>query len=129
MIRKKKLKVLIVESSRVITERLITLVEDLEEVKDTLYASGFCNVPNLLISEKVDVVIWGISFTDEIINTLADVRKTLRPFLFIVLSDYGGQEYKKRFTNMSADHFLNKTRDFERIPELIISKQTSRAIM
>lgn len=119
---RKKLNVLIVQNSRVITERLTLIIEDLPGVRDVFYASAIDKATNLLVFENIDIIIWGVPFTDGIIDTLAEIRKTIKPLFFIVLSHYTEQDYRKRFSRITADVFLNKLTDFDKIPELINNK-------
>jgi two-component system, OmpR family, response regulator len=114
------LKVLLVEDSKVLTERLtdalhqITTVNLIGTVDTEAAAVAFVK------RESVDVIILdlhlrlGTGFG--VMRSLAATR--LKPQI-IVLTNYDLPEYKNAAFGLGATHFLDKARDYGRLPELL----------
>lgn len=94
----KKLNILILQSSKAIAEKLVETIMDIEEVEDILYAPTFDKPINMLLSAKVDIVLCGISLTDENVARLNKLRSVCKPFSLIVLSDNIKDDYKEKQT-------------------------------
>jgi DNA-binding NarL/FixJ family response regulator len=53
------------------------------------------------------------------IDVLNEVRKTIPAIRAIVLSNYVSPQHLKASADAGAEYFLDKTSDFERIPEIL----------
>jgi len=123
-----KVNVLILEHSKVIAERIVKTLTNIEKIGDILYAPTFDKPVNLLLSNRIDVLICGIELTDENIAKLNDLRAECKPFLFIVLSGDIQPRYTKKHPSLSVDYFLNVSKDLETLPAIIIQATYDQAI-
>lgn len=116
----KKVNVLILESSKVIAARLVDMIMDLEEIDEILYAPTFDKPINLLLSDRVDIVICNIALNNENVAKLTELRGVCRPFSLIVLFNKTEHDYVKKFADLSVDYFLDTRKELEKLPEIIL---------
>ncbi len=118
---KKQIIVLIVEDSPIVTERLMNIINDINDVKFTLQAFNYTEAVTLYKAVKPDVIILDINLPDK--NGI-EVLKTIRGLggkeKILVLTNYANDFYKNECMEHGADYFLDKSRDFESIPQLLI---------
>lgn len=118
---KNKMIVLIVEDSPIVTERLMNIINDLEEVKFTLQAFNYNEAITLYKAVKPNIIVLDISLPDkngiEVLKTIRELGGTER---VIILTNSANDFYKKECFESGADYFLDKSKDFEKIPELIV---------
>ncbi|MCW3109314.1 MAG: hypothetical protein JWQ09_3820 [Segetibacter sp.] len=122
----KKVNVLILESSKVIAARLVDIIMDLEEIDEVLYAPTFDKPVNLLLSDRVDIVLCSIALNDENVAKLIELRAVCKPFSFIVLFNNTQHDYIKKYADLPVDYFLNTGKELEKLPEIIL--QTTLAL-
>src|SRR5438128_4420197 len=118
--RERKLNVLILENSKVTAVRLVETMMELEEIGEILYAPTFDKPINLLLSNRVDIVLCSISLSDEDATKLAELRSLCKPFSLIVLSHDNVQGYTKKYTGLTVDYFLETSKCSEKLPGIII---------
>jgi CheY-like chemotaxis protein len=112
------LRVLLVEDSRVLAERLsetlapLPGVELVGSVDDEAAAVGAASKGN------VDVIILDLQLRRGtgfgVMQRLGAKRPTI-----IVFTNYVLPEYQRRAAALGVDYFLNKSRDYERLPLLL----------
>jgi DNA-binding NarL/FixJ family response regulator len=114
------LRVLLVEDSKVLTERLSEAIRQIPEVD--LIGTADTEAAALAAVERdpVDVIILDLHLKQGtgfgVMRGLA--ASPMRPRI-IVLTNYDLPEYKNAAIALGATHFLDKARDYGRLPEVL----------
>jgi DNA-binding NarL/FixJ family response regulator len=114
------LRVLLVEDSKVLTERLIEAIRQIPTVE----LIGTVDTEQAAIAavkrETVDVIILDLHLKQGtgfgVMRALAD--GPVKPRI-VVLTNYDLPEYKNAATALGATHFLDKARDYGRLAEVL----------
>jgi DNA-binding NarL/FixJ family response regulator len=120
------LRVLLVEDSQVLAERLREALAQLPgvEVLDTVVDQQSA-VAAARGSEPVDVMILDLQLREGTGFGVLQALGAARPAV-VVLTNYALPEYQRRARELGVEYFLNKSRDYERLPEVIRTLQKSR---
>lgn len=118
--RERKLNVLILENSKVIAVRLMETIMELEEIDEILYAPTFDKPINLLLSNRVDIVLCSISLSDDDVTKLAELKSLCKPFSLIVLSQGNVRDYTKKYAGLPVDYFVDISTCLEKLPAVLI---------
>jgi DNA-binding NarL/FixJ family response regulator len=116
----RKLNILILESSKVIAERLVDIIMELGEIEEILYAPTFDKPINLLLSNRVDIVLCSIALDDNNVAKLSELRKNCKPFSFIVLFNNIQPGYIHNCRDLPIDYLVNTSENLENVPDIII---------
>jgi DNA-binding NarL/FixJ family response regulator len=120
----KKLVVLIVDDSLLIVERLIELLNDMDNIQIVIYADNYKEGLDLLKGIKPDVVLLDINLPDKSgIELLRHIHHQRVHPKVIMITNQATEYYKKICSSLGADYFFDKSNEFERIPETIASIQ------
>lgn len=118
----KKLVVLVVEDSLLIINRILCMLEEAENVKLVIHASNFNESMKMINEINADVVLLDINLPDKSGIELLKIIKANHPQTkVIMLTNHASNNYRELCTHMGADFFLDKSNDFEKIPEAINS--------
>jgi len=122
-------KVLIVDDSAIIRERLkamlseITELENISQARDSLEAiSSFQKLnPEVVI---LDIRMPGGSGID----VLQEIKKSNQPPVVIVLTNYPYPQYRRKCIDAGADFFFDKSTEFDKVIEVLkqLSQNQSR---
>jgi DNA-binding NarL/FixJ family response regulator len=114
------LRVLLVEDSKVLTERLTEALRQIEDVELVGTADSEAGALAAYKSRPVDVIILDLHLKQGtgfgVMRALAGAQKKPR---IIVLTNYDLPEYKNAAIALGATHFLDKARDYGRLPEVL----------
>jgi DNA-binding NarL/FixJ family response regulator len=114
------LRVLLVEDSKVLTERLTEAIRQIADVELVGTADSEAAALAAVKREPVDVIILDLHLKQGtgfgVMRALA--AGPLRPRI-IVLTNYDLPEYKHAAIALGATHFLDKARDYGRLPEVL----------
>jgi DNA-binding NarL/FixJ family response regulator len=114
------LRVLLVEDSRVLTERLTEAIQQITDVSLIGTADTEAAAVAVVKSESVDVIILDLHLRQ---GTGFGVMRALAmkqpPPRIIILTNYDLPEYRKTALALGATHFLDKARDYDRLPEVL----------
>jgi len=123
------MKVLIVDDSALVRERLkamlseITELEDISQARDSLEAiSSFQKLnPEVVI---LDIRMPGGSGID----VLQEIKKSNQPPVVIVLTNYPYPQYRRKCMDAGADFFFDKSTEFDKVTEVLnqLSQNQSR---
>jgi DNA-binding NarL/FixJ family response regulator len=116
------MKVFVVEDSAPVRERLVELIRGVEDVEVVGEAATYGKAVAGIVVTAPDVAILDIKLADDAgsgIDVLTEVRKTLPGLRAIVLSNYVTPQHVKASADAGAEYFLDKSSDFERIPEIL----------
>jgi DNA-binding NarL/FixJ family response regulator len=116
------MKIFVVEDSAAVRERLVELVRDLEDIEVVGEADSFGRAVIGIRDTMPDVAILDIKLANDGgsgIDVLNEIRKTMPAIRAIVMSNYATPQHLKASADAGAEYFLDKTSDFERIPEIL----------
>ncbi len=111
-------RVLLVEDSRVLAERLRESLDMLEGVEVVGAVADESSAVALAKEKHIDVIILDLQLKE---GTGFGVVRRLgadRPKV-IVFTTYMLPEYQRQADSLGVEYFLNKSRDYERLPQLI----------
>lgn len=115
------LKLLLVEDSRLLTERLLEIVADIEGVQAVGAVETESEGVEAVRSGRPDIVLLDLRLREgtgfgvlRYINSLEGQRPSV-----IVLTNYALPHYRRQAELLGARHFLDKSAEFDRIPGLI----------
>ena len=115
------LKVLLVEDSKVLTERLTEAIRQIPQVELIGTADTEAGALAVVKRDPVDVIILDLHLKQGtgfgVMRALAAAAAP-KPRI-IVLTNYDLPEYKNAAIALGATHFLDKARDYGRLPEVL----------
>jgi len=121
-VAERDMKVFVVEDSAAVRERLVEMIRELEDVEVVGEAATYDKAVAGIINARPDVAILDIKLEDDSgsgIDVLNQVRKAIPAMRAIVLSNYVSPQHLKASSDAGAEFFLDKSSDFERIPEIL----------
>ena len=112
------LRVLLVEDSRVLAERLREALDSLEGVEIVDTVADESAAVTAARDNEVDVIILDLQLKEGtgfgVVQRLGKTRPKI-----IVFTNYMLPEYQRLAESLGIEYFLNKSRDYERLPQLI----------
>ena len=112
------LRVLLVEDSRVLAERLTETLTPLAGVELVAAVADEASAVSVAAKGNVDVIILDLQLRQGTGFGVMQRLGTKRPTV-IVFTNYVLPEYQRRAAALGVDYFLNKARDYERLPLLL----------
>jgi len=114
-------KVIIVDDSAAVRERLVIMISDLPGLEVSGQAENAQEGIRLIRELKPDVVLLDIRMPEGSgFDVLACIRNGLQPKpCVIVLTNYPYPQYQKKCLENGADYFLDKSSEFEKIVEIL----------
>ena len=113
-------RILLVEDSKILTERLSEAIEQIADVHFIGTAETEAAALALVTREPVDMIIVDLHLRQGsgfgVMRALAAMQ--FKPQI-IVLTNYDLPEYKNAAFALGATHFLDKARDYGRLPEVL----------
>ena len=114
------LRVLLVEDSKVLTERLTEAIKQIADVELVGTADTEAGAVAAVKKEAVDVIILDLHLKQGtgfgVMRALAATQWKPR---IVVLTNYDLPEYKNAAIALGATHFLDKALDYGRLPEIL----------
>jgi DNA-binding NarL/FixJ family response regulator len=123
------LKVLIVENSPLIRERLDRMLSELEQVEIVGLAEDGDEALRLFEESQPDVVLLDLEIPRRNgLEVLLEIRKRAEPCVVVVLTNYDPPDFRNACLRAGADFFLRKYTEFERVVEIVggLVKRRSR---
>ncbi len=122
------LRVLLVEDSPVVAERLRESLREVPGVSVTDTVDRESAAVDKISHGGIDVVILDLHLNRGTgFGVLRALQQASDKPTAIILTNYDLPEYRRQALALGADHFLDKARDFERLPELLGSIREKRA--
>jgi len=120
------LRVITVDDSKIIADRLRSILTDIKNVEVLGNAYNISAATYLIQQEKPHVVILDINFKqasleENGINLLSFIKQKYPEIKVIMLTNLSGLFYQNMCLSIGADLFFDKSHDFEKISEAIIS--------
>ena len=117
-----KLKVLIVEDSAVVAARIMRMLNELEEI--TVVGEAMNSKEAMIITRVMspDVVFLDISIPGKSgIHVLTEIKQNYPNTKVVMLTNYSESYYRNLCDDLGADSFLDKSTEFEKIPDVLSS--------
>jgi DNA-binding NarL/FixJ family response regulator len=125
------LKVLLIDDTRIVLEHLVSLLSALKQVGHTRAVLSAEEGLALLDEFEPDIMVLDINMPGmngiEMLRKMT-VHKTQRPVV-IMLTNNTFAGYRDECMRLGADYFLDKSRDFQMIPQIIEQIRQGRAAM
>ena len=114
------LRVLLVEDSKVLAERLIELLRPLKDIRLIAVMDTEAGALAALAHHTVDVMILDLHLKQGTgFGVMRKLRTAHHHMSIIVLTNYDLPEYKNAALSLGANLFLDKALDYARLPELL----------
>ena len=114
------MKVLIVDDSGEVRERIKMLLSEVEKVEMIGEAENVQQAIEHIRQQGPDVVILDIKMPGgNGIDVLKEIEKHDQSPVVIMLTNYPYPQYKKKCMDAGADFFFDKSREFEKVVEVL----------
>jgi len=118
--------IVLVDDSKIVRERIFNLVSDLPNVKVVGEAGNSIEAIACVKNLQPDLVILDIKMPgDTGIEVLRKLKINYPSLKIIMLTNYPLPQYKAKCIEYGADHFLNKSDEFEKLADIILSLQNN----
>jgi DNA-binding NarL/FixJ family response regulator len=117
-----KITVFIADDSRIVRERLVTMLDELAEVEIVGQAENVAEAISAIRIVKPDVVILDIRMPGGSgIDVLQEIKQDEVAPMIIMLTNYPYPAYRQKCLQAGADFFLDKSTEFDQIPYLFFA--------
>jgi DNA-binding NarL/FixJ family response regulator len=114
-----KIKVFIADDSLIVREHLVTMLEELAGIKVVGQAENVAEAISAIRILQPDVVILDIRMPGGSgIDVLQTIKQDEVAPMVIILTNYPYPGYRQKCLQAGADFFLDKSTEFDQIPEL-----------
>ena len=114
------IRVFVVEDSRLIRERLVALIGEIDGVEVVGCAEGVPEAVNGILRTSPHAVVLDISLTPGSgLDVLREVHGKAPAILFIVLTNFANPQYRRICMDAGASHFLDKSCDMDQVKPLL----------
>jgi DNA-binding NarL/FixJ family response regulator len=115
------IRVLLVEDSIPVRNRIRSLIEESCPVVVIGEVGSVAAANFILHSNPVDAVVLDLHLWDgDGCAVLATAKSTYPDCVVIVLTGFSERADRMRCLDLGADHFFDKTKEFERVPEVLV---------
>ena len=115
-------RVLIVDDSKQVRERLISLLSEHPKIRIVGQAGDGVEAIDALNKLGPDTVILDIRLPGRNgIELLKEIKSAHPEITVIMLTNYDFDLYRRQCGQFGADHFFNKTREFEQVVNVLVS--------
>jgi CheY-like chemotaxis protein len=120
-------KVVVVEDSPIVRERLVALIAGLRNVCIVGQAEDGFKAQQLFRQHHPDAVVLDIQVPGiNGLDLLVQFKKEHPACVVIVLTTYAFKEFRQRCAALGADYFFDKSTEFERVSEVLGAFQPPR---
>jgi DNA-binding NarL/FixJ family response regulator len=114
------IKVLIVEDSPIVRERLAALITEVRNVAIVGQAGDGFQAQDLFRRHRPDAVVLDIQLPGiNGMDLLEQFKREHPACVVMMLTTYAFKEFRQRCIALGADHFFDKSTEFERVPEVL----------
>ena len=119
--------VFIVDDSAAIRTRLVDMLGRLDDVAVVGEADNARDAVSGILRLRPHSVLLDLQLTGRSgLHVLKTVRAQAPEVVFVVLTNHAESQYRKACDAAGARYFLDKTREFERVPEVIADIAATR---
>jgi DNA-binding NarL/FixJ family response regulator len=120
-------RVLIVEDALIFRERLVALIADLSNVAIVGLAGDGFQAQALFREHRPDAIVLDIQLPGiGGMDLLVQFKREYPACVVIVLTTYAFKEFRERCMALGADHFFDKSEEFERVIEVLGTLQPGK---
>jgi DNA-binding NarL/FixJ family response regulator len=113
-------KVLVVDDSPIIVDRVFDILGELECITFVGKATSFSEAVTLLAEQKYDLAMLDINLPGKNgIELLSYIKSNYPHIKIVMLSNQSDDYYRNLCSNLGSDSFIDKTSEFENIPQTI----------
>ena len=114
--------VLIVDDSPIIISKLLELLEDVGTIRSIKSCGSYSHAVESIDAYNPDVVLLDINLPDKSgIQLLRHVKNKLPQVRVIMVTNQNSTYYRNLCIDLGAEHFLDKSKDFEALPSILTS--------
>ncbi|MBU8893831.1 MAG: response regulator transcription factor [Bacteroidales bacterium] len=114
------MKVLIIEDSELIRDRLVELIRNYVDIKSIEQTSDSIDALESFNKFLPDIVILDIRIPGgNGFRILKEIKQTNKLVKVIILTDNYNEQYITAYVEFGADYFLDKSTEFKLIPEIL----------
>lgn len=118
------IRIITVDDSAVVAERLQSMLNELEEVEYMGNAINISSALELIQEKEPHVVVLDIHLRDDLIvaggvHLLIQLKRKYPEMKIIMLTNLSDAHYRSACMTFGADYFFDKTIDFEKIPAVL----------
>ena len=118
--KKEKRTVLIVDDSILIVERIIPLMEEIENISFVVHAATYKEGLEVLSRLTPDMVLLDINLPDKSgIELLRLIQERHLEIAVMMISNNAGQYYRDICKKLGAQYFLDKSTDIDLLPGVL----------
>lgn len=115
-----RVRVLLVEDSEVLTERLSEALRQIPNIELIATVDTEDGARALLARDNIDIVILDLHLRQgNGFGVLRSLSKTPKGPFIVVLTNYDLPQYKDAALALGAAYFMDKVRDYEKLPEIM----------
>ncbi len=121
---KKGLTILIVDDNMNFVNRMIGMLEELENISEINVAENFDEAARMLLLQTPDIALLDINLPGKNgLSLLKKIRQTLPECKAIMITNHADEYYRQQCKELGADYFLDKTIEFGLVPGIISRQQ------
>jgi DNA-binding NarL/FixJ family response regulator len=131
----KKIKVVTVDDSPIITQRIKSMLSDIENIEHLGSASNAVAALSLIHKQTPNVVILDINLNENSsqfngIDLLIAIRNRYPQMKIIMLTNLSAPQYRMRCIAFGANYFFDKSDEFYKLPEVLneIATATTQSV-
>ncbi len=115
-----KRNLLIVDSSHLIIERLIGIIADVKNIGKIFASNSYADAVKILREVKIDIVLVDVQLPDKSgFDLLKFITKEFPETTIVALSNQVSQFHQKLCRELGASFFIDKSKDFDLIPDTL----------
>ena len=118
--KRSKIVILIVDDNLLFTERMIDILHELNNIRYINVASDYNEACRIVKHEMPDLVLLDINLPGKNgIDFLRLIKEENKKCTVVMLTNHSDDYYRQLCKQIGADHFLDKSNDFARVPEIV----------
>lgn len=126
VVNEERLVVLLVDDSALIMEKMIGMLQEIENIRIVFQASCYNEAIGIIKEAEPDMVLMDIFLGDKIGFDLLNFLKIKYPAIeIVILTNHAGLPYREVCEKIGAHHFLDKSNDFGLIPKIINDRHSN----
>ena len=118
--KKDKLLILIVDDNMRFVQRIISMLEELNNIGYINVATDYNQAIKFLDEEKPDLVLLDINLPGKSgIEILRRIKESGNKSEVIMVSNHADDYYRQQCHELGAKYFLDKSNEFGKVPEIV----------
>lgn len=114
------LKILIVDDTEIVLERLFEMIAELESVDSVLKSNSYNQTLEIIKQQAPDVILVDLQLPGKNgIELLKYVKRNYPAVKTVIVTNSASEFYRELCKSLGADYFVDKSTEFEKIPGII----------